>query len=268
MKKVIWSCWLQGRQRAPWLVEKCLSSWERMNPDWEFRCLDQHNLHRFVDIPDIRNKRITRTSFSDITRILLLKKYGGIWTDATTFCHRPLDEWLDARLVNGFFAFDRPGGDRMLASWFLASAEHHYIVDRWCTRTLAYWAERTHAHTYFWFHHLFRGLFEADAVFAAAWNGVPKISAEGPCAIQTVGMFQTNQEAIFKGVDWRCPVFKLTYRIDQRQCVDGTLLAHLLGPAPLPDERVMTLDEGAPDSDHNPPVGPFAPDCELPPPTP
>jgi hypothetical protein len=52
----------------------------------------------------------------------LLRRHGGVWADATCYCLQPLAEWLPSKLAPaGFFAFDRPAPDRMLASWFLAA---------------------------------------------------------------------------------------------------------------------------------------------------
>ena len=42
---------------------------------------------------------------SDILRLYLLKKYGGVWVDATNLCRRPLDAWLPSAACEGFFAF-------------------------------------------------------------------------------------------------------------------------------------------------------------------
>jgi hypothetical protein len=232
MRKIVWSCWLQGRIRAPWLVEQCLRSWEERNPEWDVRCLDQGSLARYIDVPDLSTKQITPTSYSDIVRILLLRTHGGVWTDATVYCNRPLDDWLEELVPSDFFAFANPGGGRLLSSWFLAGEAHHAVFERWCAVTLEYWAQRALAHDYFWFHHLFAELYGTEPAFAAAWDEVPKRSADGPHAIQTVGLFETNPVTIRERVDWRCPVFKLTYRLDERQCVPGTLLARLLGPAP------------------------------------
>jgi hypothetical protein len=245
VRKVLWSCWLQGRERAPWLVRRCLSSWEERNPDWELRCLDRRSLPRWVDLPDLAGKRITRASFSDIARVLLLQEYGGIWVDATVFCHRPLSDWFGAAFTHGFFAFDRPGGDRPVASWFLASEEGHYLTDAWCSATLAYWAARDRSDDYFWFHHLFGALCKSDPAFARTWDAVPRISADAPHAIQAAGLAQTDRPTIDRLVDWSAPVFKLTHRFDTRECGPGTLLAELLGPAPREAEAAPDEDERA-----------------------
>jgi len=58
---------------------------------------------------------------SNLTRLCLLRRYGGLWTDATVFCLRPLDDWLDDAYDAGFFAFRNPAKDRMLATWLIAS---------------------------------------------------------------------------------------------------------------------------------------------------
>ncbi len=81
MRKIIWTCWLQGRESAPPLIEKCLKSWEHRNPDWEFRVLDATSIERYVSIRhyiDLERQSLTAASLSDILRILLLHEFGGV----------------------------------------------------------------------------------------------------------------------------------------------------------------------------------------------
>ena len=81
MKKIIWTCWFQGRENAPYLVAKCLSSWERNNPDWEFHCLDATSIERYVSLRqyvDLSRQSVTAASLSDILRIALLHEFGGV----------------------------------------------------------------------------------------------------------------------------------------------------------------------------------------------
>ena len=42
---------------------------------------------------------------SDLLRLYLLNKYGGVWVDSTNLCRRPLDDWLPSAARQGFFAF-------------------------------------------------------------------------------------------------------------------------------------------------------------------
>jgi capsular polysaccharide synthesis protein/polysaccharide pyruvyl transferase len=231
MNRVIWTCWLQGRDRAPRLVQRCLSSWERKNPGWQVRCLDQRLVRRYLDLPDLRGKVITHASFSDVIRILLLREYGGVWVDATLYCHRPLDQWLESCLAERFFAFRQPAADRLLSSWFLAAGLDDPLVSAWCEKTLTYWSQRTRAESYFWFHDLFAELYQSDRRFKEAWDRVPRILAAGPHAIQRVGMFRAEDEAA-AAIDWTTPVFKLTHRIEGGSYAPGTLVWRLLESDP------------------------------------
>jgi hypothetical protein len=231
MKKTIWSCWFQGREAAPHLVKRCFSSWERENPGWHFRCLDAVSIERYIDlkgIVDFQSQSLTAASFSDILRILLLHEFGGIWVDATLFCNRPLDEWLPSAMTEGFFAFAAPAPDRLLSSWFLSAVPNHYLVSNWCRRTIEYWSNRPKAQDYFWFHHLFGDMCNADETAAKAWSRVPKISADGPHALQFGGLMYRSQTDVIDSVDWTTPVFKLTHRLPAGGLPSESLLEYLL----------------------------------------
>jgi hypothetical protein len=231
MKKIIWSCWFQGREAAPHLVKRCFSSWERENPGWQFRCLDAVSIERYVNlkgIVDLQSQSLTAASFSDIVRILLLHEFGGTWVDATLFCNRPLDEWLASTMTEGFFAFAAPSPDRLLSSWFLSAVQNHYLVSNWCRRTIEYWSNRPKVEDYFWFHHVFGEMCNADQKAAKAWSRVPKISADGPHALQCDGLMYRAQTDVIDSVDWTTPVFKLTHRLPKDGLPSGSLLEYLL----------------------------------------
>jgi hypothetical protein len=231
MKKTIWSCWLQGREAAPHLVKRCFSSWERENPGWHFRCLDAGSIERYVDlkgIVDLQSQSLTAASLSDIVRILLLHEFGGVWVDATLFCNRPLDEWLPNVMTERFFAFAEPAPDRLVSSWFLSAVPDNYLVSNWCRRTIEYWSNRGKTEDYFWFHHLFGEMYSADETAAKAWSRVPKISADGPHALQLGGLMYRSQTDVIESVDWTTPVFKLTHRLPEEGLLPESLLEYLL----------------------------------------
>ena len=79
-------------------MTKCVKTWEILNHDWEVVRLDKSNLHKFIDlneiVPNYEQKQISEASLSDMIRLLLLKKYGGLWVDATMFCNEPLSNWF------------------------------------------------------------------------------------------------------------------------------------------------------------------------------
>jgi hypothetical protein len=257
MRKTIWTCWLQGRESAPRLVKKCLRSWEQNNPNWEFRCLDATSIERYIPLRryvDLNRQSLTAASLADFVRILLLREFGGVWLDATLFCNRALDEWLPGVMQEGFFAFAAPAPDRPLASWFLSAAPDNYLISAWCRGTIKYWSNRTETDDYFWFHHLFRDICEADRRAAEVWSRVKKISADGPHALQFGGRMHRPAGEVLESIDWTTPVFKLTHRLDDESFEPGCLLEHILGGdddklvASAPHAAVETPDDVAPES--------------------
>jgi hypothetical protein len=229
--KVIWSLWLQGRENAPPLVRKCLDSWERKNPAWEFRCLDATSIERYAglkEVIDLSRQSLTAASLSDVLRILLLREYGGVWADATLFCNRPLDEWLPGVMEAGFFAFAAPAPDRPLSSWFLSTESDNYLTSTWHRHVIDYWSKRPATDDYFWFHHLFRDMCETDRAAAEAWREVPKVSADGPHSLQFGGNMYLPKEEGLASIDLTTPVFKLSHRLPEEEMKSGCLLEYLL----------------------------------------
>lgn len=87
---------------------------------------------------------------SNVIRLSLIAKHGGVYADADCFCTRPLDTWIHEAAKSGFFAFrfiesdrwlnDRSVSgwrrlvtktkDRALASWFMAGTPENEITGR------------------------------------------------------------------------------------------------------------------------------------------
>lgn len=87
----VWVCWLQGEENMPAVVRECIKSIKGNVPQGtEVVLITAQNLREYVDFPDyiyryIKNGRLTLTHFSDIIRMALLSKYGGLWIDSTVF---------------------------------------------------------------------------------------------------------------------------------------------------------------------------------------
>ena len=123
--KRIWMYWHQGWDSAPELVKFCMLTWIYHNDDWSVELLSQYNLNDFITLPNYcADHDVALPALSDIIRIYLLEKYGGVWADATTWCSRPLSDWVNVAVTpSGFFAYDKPAPDRPIASWFLVAPD-------------------------------------------------------------------------------------------------------------------------------------------------
>ena len=93
----IFVCWLQGEEHAPAIVKKCISSIRQHANGHSVVVITDANLSQYVDIPydiinKVKNGELSRTSFSDILRAVLLSAYGGMWIDATFFITKDIPE--------------------------------------------------------------------------------------------------------------------------------------------------------------------------------
>jgi hypothetical protein len=217
LPRVIWMLWLQGWDRAPELVLACAETWRRCNPTWQVRLEDATTLADVLPasaFDHVTGKSLEHEAFSDVVRLELLARYGGVWADATTYCLEPLDDWLVPRMSAGFFAFARPVPDRILASWFLAAVQGSVVVQRWREATRDYWATRTSRDHYFWVHRLFAACHARHPDFRSAWDAVPTLSAVGPhrfqpYATRLAARVTAADEAFLSAPDE--PVLKLTH---------------------------------------------------------
>ena len=132
-KKNIWMYWEQGWDKAPKVVRMSKNSFFKFNPDYEIVLLDSNNINDYIDLPkgiETNYDNITIQKITDLYRLALLSKYGGIWTDATVICRRPINEWLENYYSYSFFAFRNPGKDRLMSSWFIAADKKSLILQR------------------------------------------------------------------------------------------------------------------------------------------
>ena len=80
--KKIWFLWLQGFDNAPLEVKECYESWVRLNPGWEVVFMDESDIAAYITVP---KWRVAKYVLSELLRINLLAKYGGVWADATCY---------------------------------------------------------------------------------------------------------------------------------------------------------------------------------------
>ncbi|MEE4238610.1 MAG: capsular polysaccharide synthesis protein [Anderseniella sp.] len=189
LPKVIWIFWMQGELAAPELVKRCIASWRKLNPCWETVVLDENNYQDYVDIgikqDDFRQLGIPMRS--DLLRLALLDRYGGVWVDATVLCWLPLDLFVHAYVSgSGFFAFSRSRGERVISSWFLAAIPNHPIIRRWKQCLCQYFILNPpcydHSKVSMICHKLFREVFRLNSALTLLWlrPGIIRLSGRYP----------------------------------------------------------------------------------------
>jgi hypothetical protein len=231
--RLIWTLWLQGWESAPEIVRACHRTLRTQNADWDIRALTAGDISRWLPgdalIEAVTGKTLEPETYSDVIRIALLNRYGGVWADSSVYFLEPLDRWLHEKAVSGFVAFAWPP-ERKLSNWFLAANERNYLIEAWYARCLDYWKTHDQRDEYFWSHIIFANANETDARFRDIWGATPRLSSIRPHYLvpyeKNLPRPVTNiDRAMIKTVF--APVLKLTHKIDPAGCGENSVYAFL-----------------------------------------
>ena len=228
----IWMLWLDGEDKAPVIVKRCIASVRAAFPDRTVHVLTEDNYREYAKFPafiqeKIDSGQITKTHLSDLLRLELLIRYGGTWIDATVFCTGEAPSYM---LDSDLFLFQdlKPGWDghvQRISSWFLTACTQHPILR--LTRALLYnyWYRHTSLVDYYLFHDFFELAIET---YPEEWNKVIPCSNAAP-HILLLRLFEPYDGTVMDAVKEMTPFHKLTYKFEpEKTQIPGTYYQALL----------------------------------------
>lgn len=126
----IYFCWFQGEENLPPIVRCCYNSLKQNARRYKIVFIDEKNFSNYVDIaPHIIDKfragKISRTHLSDILRINLLERHGGLWLDATILVTEPMENHKE--LLQRHYFTQRFYSERNIRNNF----SNHITFGRW-----------------------------------------------------------------------------------------------------------------------------------------
>ena len=100
--KIIHYCWF-GRGPMPETALKCIDSWHRFMPDWDYVLWNEDKF-------DISSYPYAREAYemkkyafvSDVARLKALKEWGGVYFDVDFEVYKPFDDLLQNNAFAGF----------------------------------------------------------------------------------------------------------------------------------------------------------------------
>lgn len=94
--KIIHYCWI-GVAEMPELEQRCLASWKKYMPNWEYRCWNEETFDVSQAPLYVRQAYEARkfAFVSDYVRLWALEQYGGLYMDVDFEVFRPFDELMD-----------------------------------------------------------------------------------------------------------------------------------------------------------------------------
>lgn len=248
--KIIYILWLQGVAEAPELVHRCIHSWRYYNPDWAIVVLNQTSLSAYLSPEEMAflnsKPSLSRAHYADIVRLMLLDRHGGVWADATVFCHRPLNEWLPAVLTyhDAFFAFSWPAAERRLANWLLYAKAGGYLIGTWKDFCMGYHKEYEEVPWYFIHHYIFNGLYDGIEEFRNSWDEVLTVQANdlGPHYLLIQGYFSEITDEVKSVIDSKAsPLYKLSWHNFTEQFRPNTIVDYLFRTVPYSETTLNNM---------------------------
>lgn len=219
----VWICWFQGIENAPELVKGCYESIKKNLSNREIILITFENMNEYVQFPDFiiekwKSGIITHTHLTDLLRLEVLIKYGGLWLDATVLCTSSEEDipeyFFDSELF--FFQSLKPGRDgkaTYFSSWLINAKSNNKVL--MATRELcyAYWKRNNKMDDYFLLHDFLSIVLDK---YEDDWKKIiPRDNATPH--ILLLRLFDIFDEKMWDCIRVQTPFHKLSYKIKDSQ---------------------------------------------------
>ena len=221
--RTIWIFWWQGLENAPNLVKVCFNSVKKnLGSDWDIIVLTENNYTEYVNFPThiiekFKSGVITITHLSDLLRLELLIKYGGLWLDATVFCS---GRGIPISIIESdFFTFrtQKPGADGKatpLSSWLMYAKTNNQLLIATKKLLYKYWEKNKSMMDYFLLHHFLSIVCDRNPNIT---NKIPPFCNSIPHILQ-LHLFDEYNETYWNDLKRMTCFHKLTYKLDPNKC--------------------------------------------------
>lgn len=229
----IWICWFQGMDNAPSVVKKCYQSVIKNNQNKEVVLITSDNMMEYVQFPDFiidkwKKGQITYTHMTDLLRLELLIRYGGMWLDATVFCSTPdiPSYFFDSELF--LYQCLKPGRDgnaNYISSWLISAKSNNKILMATKELCYEYWKKSDFMWDYFLLHDFFSIVLDK---YENDWKKIIPSDNATP-HILLLRLFDQYDEVVWNAIKEQTPFHKLTYKFSEEDAqIEGTNYRKLL----------------------------------------
>jgi len=229
----VWICWFQGINNAPEIVQRCYESVKINMQDKDIVLITENNMLDYVDFPDYildkwKNGKISNTHMTDLLRLELLIKYGGMWLDATVYCSgSDIPEYF---FKSELFMFQslKPGRDghsHITSSWLISAKSNNKILMAVRSLCYEYWKTHDSLIDYFLLHDFMAIALE---YYESEWKKIiPRDNATPH--ILLLRLFDRYDDKIWNAIKAQTPFHKLTYKFEKEKTeMQGTYYSEII----------------------------------------
>lgn len=134
--KIIWIFWYDDQ--IPELVQLCVDRIKKLHSNYKVNILNRNNVSEYIDINiNFLVEKMPVANLSDLIRLKLLKKYGGVWLDASIILEKNINEFfLDENNKFDIVAYYNKSQSigcniPVVESWLLAAPKESDFINRW-----------------------------------------------------------------------------------------------------------------------------------------
>lgn len=124
--KIIHYCWF-GRGEMPELVQKCIASWHRNMPDWNYHLWSEDNFD-IASAPAYVQEAYAAKKYafvSDYVRLWALEREGGLYMDVDFEVYKPFDDLMEK--YDAFAGYEGSKRNPVMMGVIAAKAHHSWI---------------------------------------------------------------------------------------------------------------------------------------------
>lgn len=131
---ILWTFW--DKDEIPDFIKSCIDSWRQYNPDCTINIVTTSTLKDYVGEEEANymiNWKFNDSPqrFSDLVRLYVISKFGGIWLDASIVCFASFN-WVNKEEADSIvFSIKELSEDVLMESWFIAAAPNNPFVVKW-----------------------------------------------------------------------------------------------------------------------------------------
>lgn len=227
----VFTYWHQGFAQAPAIVRRCHESMQQHTAPGRLHELDASNLGFYSGLPTqvVRDIGTNYTHLSDLVRLDVLSRFGGVWLDATCLLTGDAINAEPSLTHQNFFVFNYSGP--RIGTWFMASRPGGYSTLMLREAMILWWERERRLLDYFQLHYMLEMLYWFDERFASEWDTSEHQHPRTALALQAA-LHRPNRDGLFERLLKDSWVHKLTYKSDvARAGVDSIAGAIVRGEA-------------------------------------
>jgi hypothetical protein len=225
----VWVCWFQGIENSPKLVQKCFKSLQDNLINKEVVLITSDNIADYIQFPDYiidkwKSGQITNTHMTDLLRLELLIKYGGLWVDSTVLCTEKENDIPDYFFNSDLFFYQslKPGRDghsHINSSWLINAKTNNKILMAVRFLCYEYWKENNTLIDYFLLHD-FMSIVQ-EFYQEETKSIIPRDNATPH--ILLLRLFEPYDKDTWQYIKAQTPFHKLTYKFTEEESnIKGT----------------------------------------------